>query len=110
MRAAGKARIRRVARRKRVAGKNRPEIGLPVTTILSLYSSMQRIRDCKLQKLRPEFQAIANIQKGTYLIWKGGLDQLEQYLALNLEETDWERFMKGVPLILWVARGFNAIL
>jgi hypothetical protein len=28
---------------------------------------------------------IANIQKGTYLMWKEGLDQLEQFIALNLD-------------------------
>jgi len=28
---------------------------------------------------------IANIQKGTYLLWKEGLDQLEQFIALNLD-------------------------
>jgi hypothetical protein len=28
---------------------------------------------------------IGNIQKGTYLMWKEGLDQLEQFIALNLD-------------------------
>ena len=28
---------------------------------------------------------IANIQKGTYLMWKEGFDQLEQFIALNLD-------------------------
>lgn len=28
---------------------------------------------------------IANIQKGTYILWKEGLDQLEHFIALNLD-------------------------
>jgi hypothetical protein len=28
---------------------------------------------------------IANIQNGTYLLWKEGLDQLEQFIGLNLD-------------------------
>lgn len=35
--------------------------------------------------LRERSGYIANIQRGTYLMWKEGLDQLEQFIALNLE-------------------------
>jgi hypothetical protein len=33
--------------------------------------------------LRERSGYIANIQKGTYLMWKEGLDQLEQFIALT---------------------------
>jgi hypothetical protein len=49
--------------------------------------------ESRLNKLEAGRQAMlhdrsgytVNIQKGTYLMWKEGLDQLEQFIALNLE-------------------------
>ena len=50
-----------------------------------LESRMNKLEACRSATLRERSGYIANIQNGTYLMWKEGLDQLEQFIVLNLE-------------------------
>ena len=50
-----------------------------------LGSRMKNLEVCRSATLRERSGYIANIQNGTYLMWKEGLDQLEQFVVLNLE-------------------------
>lgn len=49
-----------------------------------LESRLNKLAACRQAMLRERSRYIANIQNGTYLMWKEGLDQLEQFIALNL--------------------------
>lgn len=50
-----------------------------------LESRLNQLESCRQAMLHERSGYIANIQNGTYLLWKEGLDQLEQFIVLNLE-------------------------
>lgn len=50
-----------------------------------LESRLKQLEAGRQAMLNQRSRYIANIQKGTYLMWKEGLDQLEQFIALNLD-------------------------
>jgi hypothetical protein len=50
-----------------------------------LASRLNKLEAGRQRMLDERSRYIANIQKGTYLMWKEGLDQLEQFIALNLD-------------------------
>ncbi len=50
-----------------------------------LESRLNQLEAGRQGMLHERRRYIANIQNGTYLLWKEGLDQLEQFIALNLE-------------------------
>ena len=50
-----------------------------------LESRLTKLESGRQAMLHERGRYIANIQKGTYLMWKEGLDQLEQFIALNLD-------------------------
>lgn len=50
-----------------------------------LESRLKKLETGRQAMLRERSGYIANIQRGTYLMWKEGLDQLEQFIALNLD-------------------------
>jgi hypothetical protein len=50
-----------------------------------LESRLKKLKAGRQAMLQERSGYIANIQKGTYLMWKEGLDQLEQFIALNLD-------------------------
>ncbi|OYV05453.1 MAG: hypothetical protein CFE26_11505 [Verrucomicrobiales bacterium VVV1] len=49
-----------------------------------LESRLKKLESGRRAMLQERSRYIANIQNGTYLMWKEGLDQLEQFIALNL--------------------------
>lgn len=49
-----------------------------------LESRLNQLESCRQAVLNERSGYIANIQNGTYLLWKEGLDQLEQFIVLNL--------------------------
>ena len=50
-----------------------------------LESQLKKLDVGRQAMLQERSRYIANIQKGTYLMWKEGIDQLEQFIALNLD-------------------------
>jgi hypothetical protein len=50
-----------------------------------LESRLNKLEAGRQAMLHERGRYIANIHKGTYLMWKEGLDQLEQFIALNLD-------------------------
>ena len=48
-------------------------------------SRLKTLKASRQAMLRERSGYITNIQKGTYLIWKDGLDPLEQFIVLNLD-------------------------
>ena len=50
-----------------------------------LVSRLHKLESGRQAMLHERSGSIANIQNGTYLLWKEGLDQLEQFIALNLD-------------------------
>jgi len=50
-----------------------------------LESRLNKLEASRQSMLHERSGYIANIQKGTYRLWKEGFDQLEQFIALNLE-------------------------
>ena len=48
-------------------------------------SRLNKLKAGRQAMMRERSGYIANIQKGTYLMWKEGLDLLEQFIVLNLE-------------------------
>lgn len=50
-----------------------------------LESRLKKLEAGRQAMLQERSRYIANIQNGTYLMWKEGLDQLEQFIALNLD-------------------------
>jgi hypothetical protein len=50
-----------------------------------LESRLNKLEAGRQAMLHERSGYIANIQKGTYLMWKEGLDQLEQFITLNLD-------------------------
>jgi hypothetical protein len=50
-----------------------------------LESRLNQLEAGRQVMLHQRSRYIANIQKGTYLMWKEGLDQLEQFVALSLD-------------------------
>ncbi len=48
-------------------------------------SRLNKLEATRQAMLQERSRYIANIQRGTYLMWKEGLDQLEQFIALNLD-------------------------
>jgi len=50
-----------------------------------LKSQLSQLESGRQSTLHERSETIANIHKGTYLLWKDGIDQLEQFIVLNLE-------------------------
>lgn len=50
-----------------------------------LKSRLNKLEACRHAMLRERSGYIANIQRGTYLMWQEGLDLLEQFIVLNLD-------------------------
>jgi hypothetical protein len=50
-----------------------------------LKSRLNNLEAARQSMLQERSRYISNIQNGTYLMWKEGLDQLEQFIALNLD-------------------------
>lgn len=50
-----------------------------------LESRLNQLKAGRQSMLRERRRYIGNIQNGIYLLWKEGLDQLEQFIVLNLE-------------------------
>lgn len=50
-----------------------------------LESRLHKLNACRQAMLHERSRYIANIQKGTCLLWEEGLDLLEQFIVLNLD-------------------------
>lgn len=50
-----------------------------------LESRLKKLEASRQAMLNERSGYVANIQKGTYLLWKAGLDELEQFIGLNLD-------------------------
>lgn len=61
------------------------EEAFPHVLKIQIESRLNELEAGRQAMLQERSRYIANIQNGTYLMWKGGLDQLEQFIALNLD-------------------------
>lgn len=50
-----------------------------------LESRLNKLEAGRQAMLHERSGYMTNIQRGTYLVWKEGLDQLEQFIVLNLD-------------------------
>ena len=59
--------------------------GFPHLLKSQLESRLNKLEAGRQAMLHERSGYMTNIQNGTYILWKEGLDQLEQFIALNLE-------------------------